>query len=72
MQMKPVSWTKKRVRLECQECGARKKLEWLSYLLALESGATVECARCGAHQPVGDRRAVQAPVELERRMPIHV
>jgi hypothetical protein len=72
MQMKPVSWTKKRVRLECQECGAKKKLEWLSYLLALDSGAMVECARCGAHQTVGDRRMVQAPVDDERRIPIHV
>ena len=72
MQMKPVRWTKKRVRLECQECGARKKLEWLSYLLALESGAAVQCARCGTHQTVGDRRLAEAPVEVERRMPIHV
>jgi hypothetical protein len=38
MQMTPVGWTKRRVQLECEECGSRTNVEWLPYISALERG----------------------------------
>ena len=65
--MKPISWSKRRIRLECQHCHGRMKVEWLVYLAALESGVALRCVRCGAHERVKDRRELDAPVPVDRR-----
>jgi hypothetical protein len=65
--MKPISWSKRRIRLECQHCAGRMKVEWLMYLSALESGVALECVKCGAHERVKDRRQASLPVPAERR-----
>lgn len=66
MQMKPIGWTKRRVQLECEHCSARTKVEWLSYISALESGVPLGCRECGAEEVLGDRRQAVAAVN-ERR-----
>ena len=45
MQMKPIGWTKRRVQLECEHREARTKVEWLSYISALESGVPLQCRK---------------------------
>src|SRR5436190_19872824 len=67
MQMKPIGWTKRRVQLECEHCSARTKVEWLSYVSALESGVPLGCRECGAEEVPRDRRQAVAAVVNERR-----
>jgi hypothetical protein len=65
--MKPISWSKRRVRLECQHCGGRTKVDWLVYLSALESRVPLPCPSCNAGEQVADRRQLDRPVPVERR-----
>jgi hypothetical protein len=71
MQMKPIGWTKRRVQLECQQCGARTKVEWLPYISALESGVPLPCRGCGVEAAVQDRRQAVTAVAVERRLAAH-
>ena len=67
MQMKPIGWTRRRVQLQCERCGARTKVEWLPYISALESGVPMRCRECGAEDVPRDRRQTVMPVAVERR-----
>ena len=67
MQMTPIGWTKRRVQLRCERCGSRTKVEWLSYISALESGVPLQCRECGAEEVPLDRRQTVTAVAEERR-----
>ena len=67
MQMKPIGWTKRRVQLRCESCGARCRVEWLPYISALESGVPLRCRECGAVEVPLDRRAAVTAVAIECR-----
>jgi hypothetical protein len=63
--MKPVVWTDRDVRLECEHCSAEFVVD-LKRFARLVGGQTV-CRICGILSTVRDRRLANARVRFERR-----
>jgi hypothetical protein len=67
-EMKPVGWSKRSVQLECERCGAHKRMEFLPYLSAVKAGTPVPCRECGTEEVPADRRRAAAAPTVERRV----